>query len=68
MTLSVALVLVQRRFGRVLGVLTVTHPSRRRLRRHFVPSMIGVNGAGAGGRRPGYVIAVAGMHVMRIRR
>ena len=67
-TLAVAFVFVPGRFGGVLRVLTMTHPSGRRRRLHCVPSMIGVTGVGGGGRWPGSVMAVAGMHVMRIRR
>ncbi|MCL4230967.1 MAG: hypothetical protein KJ053_05260 [Dehalococcoidia bacterium] len=67
-TLAVAFVFVPGRLGGVLRVLTMTHPSGRRRRLHSMPSMIGVTGVGGGGCRPGDVMAVAGVHVMRIRR
>jgi hypothetical protein len=67
-TLAVAFVFVQPCVRGMLRVLTMTHPSGRRRRLHSMPSMIGVTGVGGGGRRSGYVIAVAGMHAMRIRR
>jgi hypothetical protein len=67
-TLVVALVFFQLCVRGVLGVLTMTHPSGRRLSLHSMPSMIAVNGAWGGGRRTAYLIAVAGMRVMRVRR
>ena len=67
-TLSVAFVFAPGRFGGVLRVLVMIHTSGRRRRLHSMPSMIGVTGVGGVGRRPGYMMAVAGVHVMRIRR